>query len=268
MQKLLTGVTSFVALLVVTFFSLSASAAVVDVAESNRNALADIVDQQCLPNFHRRHSPWPCNHVNLAKDYVIMQDVKGSGHYLLIAISPLPGIEASALLTDASPLYFQNAWQHRGIVAATRGTAIDDQDIGVLVNSMAIRTQDRLHFHIAPLHRPFARLLMRHKANITRDGATLMWEGRPFHIWKITERALAHTNPLALIAQRSVKAAQDIPDTAFMLAAAGKNAQGENELYVIEIYYPQRTSDGWFPEDLLDWRSVPIAIRHKQSAGT
>jgi len=237
-------------------------------SEGGRNQLAHIVDTQCLPNFHHKHSPFPCNHVNPSQDYVIMQDARGSGHYLLIAISPVAGIESASLLADEAPRYFQNAWQHRSIVAATRGSPIDDRHLGILINSVALRTQDRLHLHIAPLHRPFANLLAQHAANITRAGTTLTLEGRTYHVRKISEHALAQGNPFAMISQRPFKAAQDLSRTVVILAGAGKNAQGENELYLIEHYCPERPTDGWFPEDLLDWRSMPVAIGHDQSAGT
>ena len=272
MQKLLTVVVSFVTSFVTTslavaFYCLPLSSAHAELLETHRNQLADIVDNQCLANFYKRHSPWPCSHVDLTQGYVIMQDMIGSGHYLLIATSPVSGIESSALLADESPRYFHNAWQHRSLVAATRGTSIDEEDIGILVNSLPIRTQDRFHLHIAPLHRPFARLLKQQTTNITADGKTLIWEGRAFHVWKISEHALAHTNPLSMIVQRTIKATPDMSRTAVLLASAGKNAQGEKELYVVEIYYPRRTDDGWFPEHLLDWRSAPVAFRHHQSAG-
>lgn len=196
-----------------------------------------------------------------------MQDIRGSGHYLLVTISPVAGVESTSLLGDESPRYFQNAWQHRGIVAATRGTPIDDRYIGILINSVALRTQDRFHLHIAPLYRPFANLLAQHAADITRAGTTLTLEGRVYHVRKISEHALAHGNPFVMIAQRPFKATQDLSRTVIILAGAGKNAQGENELYLIEHYCPQRPTDGWFPEDLLDWRSAPVAIGHHQSAG-
>ena len=94
-----------------------------------------------------------------------------------------------------------------------------------------------------------------------------MWEGRVYHIRKISEHALAHANPLTIISQRPFKATQDLSRTAVILAGAGRNAHGENELYLIEHYCPQRPTDGWIPEDLLDWRSVPSPLGHHQSAG-
>ena len=262
MQKLRAVVTYFAVIFLVYPFSPTLAGPSLAV----RDQLARIVDTECLPNFRHRHSPFPCAHVNLAQDYVISQDLRGSGHYLLIAISPLLGLENTAALAEASPRYFQNAWQHRNLVAATRGTPIDDRDVGILINPKAMRSQDRFHLHIAPLYRPFSHVLMQHAADITGDGTTLIYEGRVFYLWKISERTLGEINPVTFVMQRHLKAAQDMDRTAIMLVGAGQNALGENELYIIATRSPL-TIEGWVPDDLLDWRSAPIAIGHKQAAG-
>jgi len=232
-----------------------------------RNQLAHIVETQCLPNFQRTNSPAPCTYVDLPQDYVINQDRRGSGHFLLIAISPIIGTESTALLTNETRGYFQNAWRHRGLVAAARGEPMNGLDVAILTNPITTRTQDRLHLHIAPLHRPFAQMLALQAANLTEAWTQLTWDGKPIHVMKINENALTDTNIFALIAQRTSAASHNMSQAAIVLTGAGKNVRGENQLLLIDTTYTDAPHEGWMPEDLLDWRSAPTRIGLEQTAG-
>ena len=121
---------------------------------ADRDALRDIVQRQCLPDWLLHHDPSPCLRVSRARGagsaggYALLADRKGGAHFLLIPLGTLTGIESPELLAPDAPDYFAAAWQARDRVAAVVGHALPRELIGLAINSRPTRGQDQLHIHI------------------------------------------------------------------------------------------------------------------------
>ena len=70
---------------------------------ANRDALREIVQDQCLPHWREQHSAAPCVEVHLddaahaESGYAVLADRKGGAHFLLIPTRTISGIESPTL---------------------------------------------------------------------------------------------------------------------------------------------------------------------------
>jgi CDP-diacylglycerol pyrophosphatase len=117
---------------------------------ANRDALREIVQDQCLPHWRDQHSPAPCMevHVGAASGYAVLADRKGGAHFLLIPTQTISGIESPALEAPGTPSYFQAAWQAHGRLDEVIGRPVPPRLVGLAVNPLHLRGQDQLHIHI------------------------------------------------------------------------------------------------------------------------
>jgi CDP-diacylglycerol pyrophosphatase len=129
---------------------------------TSRDALREIVQEQCMPHFRAQHDPSPCLSLEVAPDgagYALLADRKGGAHLLLIATSTVSGIESDALRSPSTPDYFRAAWAARGQLAARAGRALPRETVGLAINPPRARSQDQLHIHIECLRDEVARAL-------------------------------------------------------------------------------------------------------------
>jgi CDP-diacylglycerol pyrophosphatase len=121
---------------------------------SGRDALRQIVQQQCVVNWIQKHDPAPCARVFLPDSdpegtgYAVLADRKGGAHYLLIPTQTMAGIESSELLDPDAPNYLAEAWHSRDLLAKAVGQPVPRTAVGLAINTANSRTQDQFHVHI------------------------------------------------------------------------------------------------------------------------
>ena len=121
---------------------------------TGRDALRQIVQNQCVVNWLQHHDPSPCERIFLAdpkisdSGYAVLADRKGGAHYLLVPTHTMAGIDASELLDPDLPNYFAEAWRARDLITKFVGHDVPRTAIGLAVNTAHSRTQDQFHIHI------------------------------------------------------------------------------------------------------------------------
>jgi CDP-diacylglycerol pyrophosphatase len=118
---------------------------------ANRDALREIVQDQCLVHWRDGHSTDPCLELHLDDadaGYALLADRKGGAHFLLIPTKTITGIESPVLKAAHAPSYFQAAWQARARLDGVIGRAVPAELVGLAVNPLHARGQDQLHIHI------------------------------------------------------------------------------------------------------------------------
>ena len=121
---------------------------------ANRDALREIVQDQCLPHWREQHTAAPCVEVHLddaahaESGYAVLADRKGGAHFLLIPTRTISGIESPMLEEPSAPSYFQAAWRARPQLDGVIGRPVPPRLVGLAVNPLHARGQDQLHIHI------------------------------------------------------------------------------------------------------------------------
>jgi CDP-diacylglycerol pyrophosphatase len=86
-----------------------------------------VFDQQVMD------SPLPCESVDLARAFVVIQpDAK---HVLLLPASRVEGIESPEVRSENAPNYFEYAWEVRSYLGKVAGKDLPRDDVGLAVNS-------------------------------------------------------------------------------------------------------------------------------------
>ena len=98
----------------------------------NRNALRQIVQEQCLVHWLEHREAAPCERVEAA--YAVLADRKGGAHFLLIPTKAIAGIESAELEQAGTPNYLAAAWRARDRLAAAAGREIPRGAVGLAVN--------------------------------------------------------------------------------------------------------------------------------------
>jgi CDP-diacylglycerol pyrophosphatase len=168
---------------------------------SNRDALREIVQDECLVHWQQQHSAAPCERV--AETYAVLADRKGGAHFLLIPTRTLTGIESPEVLEPDAPNYFAAAWQARDRVAAVVGHDVPRTAVGLALNPKHARSQDQLHIHIECLRADVARSLQAASARIGAAWSTIDVAGWHFDALRIMGEDLGASNPFRLLADRS-----------------------------------------------------------------
>ena len=117
-------------------------------AASNPNALWQIVSEQCVPPEQSMGKPGVCTDVNLKKHYAILKDIVGDTQYLLIPTDRVSGIESPLILQPDAPDYWVDAWNARHYVNERAKVQLQDDQLGLEINSQFRRSQQQLHIHI------------------------------------------------------------------------------------------------------------------------
>nr|WP_182422331.1 CDP-diacylglycerol diphosphatase [Aureimonas sp. ME7] len=115
-----------------------------------------MVVSACRANFTVTSSPAPCLAVETDKDaeggYAVLREPGERQRTILTALADISGIEDPRLLNAPAPNFFADAWRERHWLLS-KGSADDDPPDGFAlgINSKFVRSQDRLHIHIACL---------------------------------------------------------------------------------------------------------------------
>jgi CDP-diacylglycerol pyrophosphatase len=189
---------------------------------ANRDALRQIVQEECLPHWQQQHSAAPCERVG--DGYAVLADRKGGAHFLLIPTPTIAGMESPELLDARTPNYFDAAFRARDKVAAVVGHPIERSAIGLAVNPRRARSQDQLHIHIECIRADVAAALKAAAPRITTHWSPLDLAGSPYQALRIMGEELDRSDPIKLLAD-------ELP--------AAKSAMGDYTLIVAGMDLPQ-----------------------------
>jgi CDP-diacylglycerol pyrophosphatase len=193
--------------------------------DAGRDALRQIVQNECVVDWSQNHDPAPCERVFLADSktdssgYAVLEDRKGGGHYLLIPVQTMRGIDASELLDPDTPNYFAEAWRARDLLGTFVGHEVPRTAIGLAVNKAASRTQDQFHIHIECLRQDVADALRAAADRVTDVWTPLNVGGSSYEALRIASASLDGANPFDLLANLKPEARRHLGD--YTLVAAG-----------------------------------------------
>jgi len=167
---------------------------------SNRDALRQIVQDECVVHWQQQHSASPCESVGAG--FAVLADRKGGAHFLLIPTKTVAGIESPEVLEPGAPNYFAAAWQARDRLGKVLGHDVPRSAVGLAVNPRHARSQDQMHIHIECLRADVAGSL--HAASTDLGGAWSSIEvaGWHFAALRILGEDLGASNPIRLLAER------------------------------------------------------------------
>lgn len=173
---------------------------------TGRDALRQIVQEQCVVHWIQKHDPAPCERIFLpdskteSSGYAVLADRKGGAHYLLIPTQTMAGVESGELLDPDTPNYFAEAWHARDLITAFVGHAVARTAIGLAVNTARSRTQDQFHIHIECLRQDVAESLRASAERINDIWSPVMVAGSTYQALRIMGDGLDGSNPFELLA--------------------------------------------------------------------
>jgi CDP-diacylglycerol pyrophosphatase len=194
--------------------------------DPGRDALRQIVQQQCVVDWSQDHDPAPCERVYLADSktnssgYAVLADRKGGAHYLLIPVQTMRGIDSSELLDPDVPNYFAEAWHARDLISKFVGHEVPRTAIGLAVNKAAARSQDQFHIHIECLRQDVSNSLRALSARLTDAWTPTTVSGSPYDALRITGAGLDGANPFELLVNFKSEARHHMGDYTLVVAGA------------------------------------------------
>jgi CDP-diacylglycerol pyrophosphatase len=189
---------------------------------SNRDALRQIVQDECMVHWQQQHSASPCERLGVG--FAVLADRKGGAHFLLIPTRTVAGIESPEVIEPGAPNYFEAAWQARDRLAAVVGYEVPRSAVGLAVNPKKSRSQDQMHIHIECLRADVAASLRAAATNLSGAWSSIEVAGWHFDALRIRGEDLGASNPIRLLAER-------VPDSQFR--------REEYSLVVAGMQYPE-----------------------------
>jgi CDP-diacylglycerol pyrophosphatase len=193
---------------------------------ANRDALREIVEDQCLVHWREQHESTPCEEVDVedaahpGSGYAILADRKGGAHFLLIPTATITGIESPALVAPEATNYFDAAWRARRRLSGVVGRDIPRQAVGLAVNPPHARSQDQLHIHIECLRPDVYETLTREAGRLTESWMPLGVGGASYSARRITGEDLRAENPFKLLARELPQPGKTMADYTLVVAGA------------------------------------------------
>ena len=190
---------------------------------ANRDALREIVQDQCLVHWHDLHSTDPCLELHVDEGeqsgYAGLADIKGGAHFLLIPTKTISGIEDPALESPGAPSYFQAAWQAHKRLDGVIGRKVPARLVGLAVNPLHARGQDQLHIHIECLRPDVYKTLARQAGHLSASWSPVTLGGASYWVRSISD-SLDVDNPFKLLASRPPEADRGMNDYTRVLTGA------------------------------------------------
>lgn len=193
-------------------------------ADAGRDALRQIVQNQCVVNWTQHNDPSPCERVSLfdAKadnsGYAVLADRKGGAHYLLIPTQTMAGIDSSELLDPDTPNYFAEAWRARDLIGKFVGHEVPRSAIALAVNTANSRTQDQFHIHIECLRQDVFKSLRAAADQVTDHWSPVNVAGSTYEALGIKDENLSASNPFELLASLSSDARHHMSNYTLVVA--------------------------------------------------
>jgi CDP-diacylglycerol pyrophosphatase len=193
-------------------------------AGANRDALRQIVQEQCSVHWLAQHDPTPCDRVvlpdadDVSRGYAVLADRKGGAHFLLIPTRTIAGLESPAILDAAMPNYFAAAWDARDRLEAAASRRIPRDAVGLALNPQRARSQDQLHIHIECLGPQAYHALTEAGPRITDVWSAVYVDGFKYHALRIRGETLNEANPITMVARHVPDAGRPIGEYTLLLA--------------------------------------------------
>jgi CDP-diacylglycerol pyrophosphatase len=173
---------------------------------TGRDALRQIVQNQCVVHWQQRHDPAPCERIflpdadSLDFGYAVLADRKGAAHYLLIPTRTMAGIDGSELLDPDLPNYFAEAWNARDVITKFVGHPVPRSAIGLAINNAHSRSQNQFHIHMECLRPDVYATLQRAAATAGDVWSPLIIDGSTYQAMRIMGDGLDGANLFELLA--------------------------------------------------------------------
>ena len=198
---------------------------------ANRDALREIVQDQCLPHWREQHTAAPCVEVHLddaahaESGYAVLADRKGGAHFLLIPTRTISGIESPMLEEPSAPSYFQAAWRARPQLDGVIGRQVPARLVGLAVNPLHARGQDQLHIHIECLRPDVYETLARQAGHISASWSPVTLGGASYWMRSISSD-LDVDDPFKILASHPPEADRGMSDYTLVVAGAPSEDRG------------------------------------------
>jgi CDP-diacylglycerol pyrophosphatase len=195
-----------------------------DPSDPGRDALRQIVQNQCVLNWTQHQDPAPCERVFLAdaksdsSGYAILPDRKGAAHYLLIPTQTMRGMDSDELLDPDLPNYFAEAWRARDVITKFVGHPVVRTSIGLAVNNVHSRTQDQFHIHIDCLRKDVVDSLRAAAERVGEAWTPIDVAGSTYQAMRIEGVSLDGASPFDLVAKLSPEARHHLGDYTVVVA--------------------------------------------------
>ena len=195
-----------------------------DPSDPGRDALRQIVQNQCIVNWTQHQDPAPCERVFLAdaktesSGYAILPDRKGAAHYLLIPTQTMRGVDSDELLDPDLPNYFAEAWRARDVITKFVGHPVVRTAIGLAVNNVHSRTQDQFHIHIDCLRQDVIDSLRAAAEHVGEAWTPINVTGSTYQAMRIEAVSLDGSSPFELVAKLSPEARHHLGDYTVVVA--------------------------------------------------
>jgi len=192
--------------------------------DAGRDALRQIVQNQCVVNWRQQRDPAPCERLFLADPnsdeagYAVLPDRKGGAHYLLIPVPTMTGIDASDLLDPDTPNYFADAWRARDVITKFVGHPVPRTAIGLAVNKAQSRSQNQYHIHMECLRQEVADQLHSIAGQLTDRWTPVAVGGSPYDAMRLLGDNLNGTSPYELVAKLKPGVTDHIGDYTVIIA--------------------------------------------------
>jgi CDP-diacylglycerol pyrophosphatase len=198
---------------------------------ANRDALREIVQDQCLVHWREQHSAAPCVELHLddaahaESGYAVLADRKGGAHFLLIPTRTISGIESPTLEEPGTPSYFQAAWRAREQLNGVIGRQVPARLVGLAVNPLHARGQDQLHIHIECLRPDVYETLARQAAHVSSSWSPVTLGGASYWLRSISSN-LDADDPFKVLASHPPKADRGMSDYTLVVAGSPSENRG------------------------------------------
>ncbi len=191
---------------------------------AGRDALRQVVQNQCLQNWRQHHDPSPCERIWLSSPqpdspgYAVLEDRKGGAHYLLIPVQTFSGTESGELLEPDLPNYFAQAWNARDLLDTYVGHAVPRTAVGLALNTVRARDQDQFHIHIECLRPEVFDALHAAAAQISTKWSPVTVIGSTYQAMRLADPGLDATRPFELVSQLSPDARHHLENYTVLVA--------------------------------------------------
>ena len=214
-----------------------------------------VVHDQCALNQQQHGDPKPCASVDLAGGSAVLKDAspKKPNQFLLIPTIRVTGIESPDLLKPGAPNYFAAAWKARTNLDGLVHKTLPRDDVALVINSVAGRTQEQLHIHIDCIQTEARDALRRERDKIGVSWTVLGSElsGRHYRVRRIDGAELGAANPFELLADGIEGAKADMGGHALILTGA-TFTDGKPGFYLLEDHTDLAAGQRARGEDLID----------------
>jgi CDP-diacylglycerol pyrophosphatase len=203
-------------------------------AEADPNALWQIVHFDCAPTAQKTGKAGVCADVDLPHRYALLKDRRGVAQHLLIPTDRIPGVESPLVLAPDAENYWADAWNARSFVQASLKAAhrapLDDDELGLEINSADRRSQQQLHIHIDCMRASAADALARHRNDAPGQWTWDSIDGARYRIMRVHGPTF-DANPFDVVA-RDKQGPDAMSMQTILVTGAGRSAMHDGWLIV------------------------------------